>query len=153
MIATAKKHKKLAAVVLAGAVLLGGGGGALVTRSNSQSSEALSAADAARQQAEIIRLAAIQSCEASKHPGGVRFILARTLRKEARRIAEQQALSAHLPPSYFPGIPPDQFRLLQRHQAAEAAREEAENYQQAHELRHFDCAAQYPAVPLGRNSP
>ncbi len=93
------------------------------------------AEDAAReasQAAVTVRAAAIQNCQKSLQPGGIRFIIADGLRHQ---IDQSKTLDYQ---QFFPNVPPRQLEGLIAHQ-----RQQQE--QQIKDLKSVNCVQLYPA--------
>lgn len=103
-------------LVLIGAFVTGGAVSLAVNRNDNQIGQ--------------IQDALIQVCEASKKPGGVRYII-------AKRIESDLEQSKNLPyKDFFPDIPPATLKALLAQQAKVS-------YQEIHDLLGVNCADTY----------
>jgi len=97
----------------------------------SQYSDAKDAAEQAKEAASVVRNAALENCQKSIRPGGVRFIIASGLQQE---IAQSKAVDYH---QLFPNLDPKQL-----HDLLDAST--TQRKQEVHDLLAIDCAAQFP---------
>lgn len=99
----------------------------------SQYGEAQGAADQAKEAAATVRQAAVENCQRSTQPGGVRYIVATGIRQQ---IAQSKAVDYH---TLFPGLDPKKLHDL-------LAETQKRQTQEIHDLLTINCATLYPKV-------